>query len=157
MTGGSALDDDMIDEPAQHDVLQRVLTGSLRAQQPVKKDMGGHLGAHGVSQRALQRIDGVTEAERGELLARRVDVELHARGGHRATPRSAMDALLVRMILLYSAHLLAAFASLGFLLQYHRASPVLLAAAALFSMVAVGIPAAVLWLRRLAKGRCTRG
>ena len=50
--------------------------------------MGGHLGAHGVSQQALQRIDGVTEAERGEFLARRVDVELHAGRGHRATSTS---------------------------------------------------------------------
>ena len=62
--------------------------GSLRAQEPVEKDMGGPLGAHGVSQQALQRIDGVTEAERREFLARRVDVELHAGRGHRATSTS---------------------------------------------------------------------
>jgi uncharacterized membrane protein YbhN (UPF0104 family) len=71
----------------------------------------------------------------------------------RQVPRpAAMGAVLVGMISYCSAYLLAAFASLGFLLRYHRASPVLLTAAALFSVVAVGIPATILWFRRLAEG-----
>jgi uncharacterized membrane protein YbhN (UPF0104 family) len=63
-----------------------------------------------------------------------------------------MSAVLVGMIPFYSAYLLAALASLGFLLQYHRASPVLVTAAPLFSVMAVGVPATILWLRRLAEG-----
>jgi Lysylphosphatidylglycerol synthase TM region len=65
---------------------------------------------------------------------------------------AAMSAVLVGMIPFYSAYLLAALASLGFLLQYHRASPVLVTAAPLFSVMAVGVPATILWLRRLAEG-----
>jgi hypothetical protein len=62
--------------------------GSLRVQQPVQEDMGRHLGAHRFGQQAFQGVHRVAEAERGELLPRRVDVELHARGGHRATSAS---------------------------------------------------------------------
>ena len=62
--------------------------GSLRVQQPVEEDMRGHLRAHRLRHQPLQRLHGVAEAERGELLPRRVDVELHTRGGHRATAAS---------------------------------------------------------------------
>jgi uncharacterized membrane protein YbhN (UPF0104 family) len=71
--------------------------------------------------------------------------------GRRQVPaETAMAALLIGLVSFYTAYLSAALISLSILWLHHRASPVLLAITALFSAAAVGVPAAVLWLRRLA-------
>jgi hypothetical protein len=66
---------------------RRCVTGSLRLEKTVQEDMGRHLGAHGLGQQAVQSVHGVAETEHAELLRCPVDVELHARRGHRAPPR----------------------------------------------------------------------
>ena len=64
--------------------------------------------------------------------------------------QTAMAALLVGLISFYSAYLTVALLSLGVLWLHHQANPALLAVAAIFSAVAVAIPAVVLWARRWA-------
>ena len=43
--------------------------------------MDRHFGPHCLGQLALQRIEGMAKTEGGQLLPRRVDVELHPRNG----------------------------------------------------------------------------
>lgn len=61
--------------------------------------------------------------------------------------QTAMAALLVGLVSFYTAYLTAALLSLGILWLHHQVNPALLAVAAIFSVVAVAIPATVLWLR----------
>jgi hypothetical protein len=60
-------------------------TGSLRIEEAIEKDVGGQFAAHGLGQQPLQSVHGVPETEQSQLVSRRVDVEPHARGSHRAT------------------------------------------------------------------------
>ena len=50
--------------------------------------MRGHLRPYRFPQQTFQRLGGMTEAQRQQLLARRIDVELHSRTTHRATSAS---------------------------------------------------------------------
>ena len=62
--------------------------------------------------------------------------------------RAAMAALLVGLVSFYSAYLAVVLLSFGVLWLHHQVNPALLAGVALFAIVAVAIPALVLWLRR---------
>lgn len=61
---------------------------------------------------------------------------------------TTMAALLIELLSYYTAYLVAVFASLAILAAHEAAHPALLAVAALFSAMAVGIPASILWVRR---------
>jgi uncharacterized membrane protein YbhN (UPF0104 family) len=60
----------------------------------------------------------------------------------------AMATLFVTVISYYAAYLMTALASLGVLWVHHAASRLLWATTALFGLVAIGIPAILLWVRQ---------
>lgn len=60
---------------------------------------------------------------------------------------AAMGALFVGLMTTYLAYLLAVIVSLALLLVYHAVSLSLVLLAAIFSMAAVGVPAAIVWYR----------
>ena len=60
----------------------------------------------------------------------------------------AMAALLVDVFSYYAAYLLAALSSLAILAFYHQINAAVLGATAVFTLVAVGIPVTLFWLRK---------
>ena len=79
---------------------------------------------------------------------------LLARGLERRGVRSrlATGILIVSLISFYSAYLIAMLASIGILRLRHETQALLIFAAAIFSLVAIAVPATVLWVRRWARG-----
>jgi uncharacterized protein (TIRG00374 family) len=75
---------------------------------------------------------------------------LLARGlARRGIPASvAMEVLLVTLVSFYSAYLSAALLAVGVLWLHHEANVVLAGAVAVFALVAIAVPASVLWLKR---------
>jgi uncharacterized protein (TIRG00374 family) len=75
---------------------------------------------------------------------------LLARGlARRGVPgQVATETLLVTVCSFYSAYLAAVLAALGLLWLHHEVRPALLAAAGVFAVAAVAIPAGALWLKR---------
>jgi hypothetical protein len=63
--------------------------GELGLQQAVEEGVRRDLLAHRLAEHLLELLGRVGAAERQQPLARRVDVELGASGGHRATSASA--------------------------------------------------------------------
>lgn len=61
--------------------------------------------------------------------------------------RAGAGALLLGLVSYYTAYLLAVVISLGVLAFFHAIHPWVIVVCMVFSVVAVGIPAAVLWLR----------
>jgi uncharacterized membrane protein YbhN (UPF0104 family) len=69
--------------------------------------------------------------------------------GRRKVPSPvAMAALLVELFSFYTAYLLVVLLGLGVLAGFHAIHPAVLVVAVLFSGMAVGVPASILWLRR---------
>jgi uncharacterized membrane protein YbhN (UPF0104 family) len=66
--------------------------------------------------------------------------------------RLATSILIVSLISFYSSYLIAMLVSIGVLWMRNEAHPMLVSAAGIFSIVAIAVPAAVLWLRRWARG-----
>lgn len=64
----------------------------------------------------------------------------------------ALEVLLVTLVSYYAAYLATVVGSLAILWVHHHASPALWVTTAVFGVVAVGLPAAALWLRRRSKG-----
>jgi len=79
---------------------------------------------------------------------------LLAHGLERRGVRShlATSILIVSLISFYTSYLIAMLVSIGVLWARNEAHPMLVSAAAVFSIVAIAVPAAVLWLRRWARG-----
>lgn len=69
------------------------------------------------------------------------------------TPAAVSAALVVGLVSFYIAYVVAAVVGLAVLWGHHAADPALIAVAAAFCLVALGIPAVVLWIRRQGAGR----
>lgn len=80
-------------------------------------------------------------------------VVLLAHGLERRGVRSrlATGILIVSLISFYTSYLIAMLVSIGVLWARNEAYPMIVSAAAVFSIVAIGVPVAVLWLRRWAR------
>jgi hypothetical protein len=70
-------------------IVRTLLTpGLFGVEQAIEEQVRGQLGPDGLRQQRFQRRGGVAAPERGQLVARRVDVEPHPRRRHRATSAS---------------------------------------------------------------------
>lgn len=72
-------------------------------------------------------------------------------------PRITMAALLVDMVTYYGAYLAVVLVAVAILIVNREANAIILVGAAVFAIMVVAVPGAVLWLRRLGRFLCPPG